>query len=50
MHRNTFRHRAHQAREVLGHTLDDPNVRLAVHVALKLRRLLTGPGSVSRDV
>lgn len=42
MHRNTFRHRAHQAREVLGDTLEDPDVRLAVHVALKLRRLLAG--------
>lgn len=40
MHRNTFRHRVHQAREVLGDTLEDPDVRLAVHVALKLRRLL----------
>jgi sugar diacid utilization regulator len=43
MHRNTFRHRAHQAREVLGDPLEDPDVRLAVHVALKLRRLLAGP-------
>ena len=42
MHRNTFRHRVHQAREVLGDTLEDPDVRLAVHVALKLRRLLAG--------
>jgi sugar diacid utilization regulator len=43
MHRNTFRHRVHQAREVLGDTLEDPDVRLAVHVALKLRRLLARP-------
>ncbi|MDP9136036.1 MAG: helix-turn-helix domain-containing protein, partial [Actinomycetota bacterium] len=43
MHRNTFRHRVHQAREVLGDTLEDPDVRLAMHVALKLRRLLAGP-------
>jgi len=43
MHRNTFRHRVHQAREVLGDTLENPDVRLAVHVALKLRRLLAGP-------
>jgi sugar diacid utilization regulator len=43
MHRNTFRHRAQQAREVLGDTLEDPDVRLAVHVALKLRRLLARP-------
>lgn len=40
MHRNTFRHRLQQAGEVLGTTLDDPDERLAVHVALKLRRLL----------
>lgn len=50
MHRNTFRHRVHQAREVLGDTLEDPDVRLAVHVALKLRRLLDGQGPVSRGV
>jgi sugar diacid utilization regulator len=41
MHRNTFRHRLQQAGEVLGATLEDPNERLAVHVALKLHRLLT---------
>ena len=40
MHRNTFRHRLHQTAEVLGATLDDPDERLAVHVALKLQRLL----------
>jgi len=40
MHRNTFRHRLQQVEEVLGARLDDPNERLAVHVALKLRRLL----------
>jgi sugar diacid utilization regulator len=40
MHRNTFRHRLQQAGEVLGTTLEDPDERLGVHVALKLRRLL----------
>jgi sugar diacid utilization regulator len=40
MHRNTFRHRLQQAGEVLGTTLDDPDERLGVHVALKLHRLL----------
>jgi PucR C-terminal helix-turn-helix domain len=40
MHRNTFRHRLRQATEILGHDLEDPDVRLATHVALKLRRLL----------
>jgi sugar diacid utilization regulator len=40
MHRNTFRHRLQQAGEVLGTTLEDPDERLGVHVALKLHRLL----------
>jgi sugar diacid utilization regulator len=40
MHRNTFRHRHQQATEILGDCLEDPDVRLAVHVALKLRHLL----------
>ena len=40
MHRNTFRHRLRQATEILGRDLGDPDVRLAVHVALKLRRVL----------
>lgn len=40
MHRNTFRHRFRHATEILGDTLEDPEVRLAVHVALKLRRVL----------
>ena len=39
MHRNTFRHRLHQATELLGEDLESPEARLAVHVALKLRRL-----------
>jgi DNA-binding PucR family transcriptional regulator len=39
MHRNTFRHRLRQAMEFLGDALDDPEVRVAVHVALKLRRV-----------
>jgi sugar diacid utilization regulator len=40
MHRNTFRHKVRLATEVLGCDLEDPDVRLAVHVALKLRRVL----------
>jgi sugar diacid utilization regulator len=40
MHRNTFRHRLRQAAEALGDDLDDPDVRIAVHVALKLRKVL----------
>jgi sugar diacid utilization regulator len=38
MHRNTFRRRLRQATQVLGDSLEDADVRLAVHVALKLRR------------
>jgi DNA-binding PucR family transcriptional regulator len=44
MHRNTFRNRLKQATDLLGDDLDDPDVRLAVHVALKLRRGLTTHG------
>jgi PucR C-terminal helix-turn-helix domain len=40
MHRNTFRHRFRHATEILGGNLEDPDVRLAVHVALKLRRIM----------
>lgn len=45
MHRNTFRHRLQQATDVLGAPLDDADVRLAVHVALRLRRLASSPVS-----
>jgi sugar diacid utilization regulator len=52
MHRNTFRHRLRQALAVLGDPLEDPDSRLAVHVALKLRRLAAAapaePASPSR--
>jgi hypothetical protein len=44
MHRNTFRHRLRQATAMLGHDIEDPDVRLAVHVALKLRRGLAAAG------
>jgi sugar diacid utilization regulator len=37
MHRNTFRQRLRLAQDVLGDSLEEPNARLAVHVALKLR-------------
>jgi hypothetical protein len=39
MHRNTFRVRLRKALLVLGDDLEDPGVRLAVHVALKLRHV-----------
>lgn len=40
MHRNTFRRRLQQALELIGADLDDPDQRLALHVALKLHRHL----------
>ncbi len=43
MHRNTFRNHFRQATRILGDGLDDPEVRLAIHVALKLRRILAPP-------
>jgi sugar diacid utilization regulator len=49
MHRNTFRHRLHQAARVLGDELDDPDTRLAVHVALKLRALLQARAGTGAD-
>jgi DNA-binding PucR family transcriptional regulator len=51
MHRNTFRNRFRHATKILGDNLEDPEVRLAVHVALKLRRILAPrkPPAVSRD-
>jgi hypothetical protein len=39
MHRNTFRLRLRKALLVLGDDFEDPGVRLAVHVALKLRHV-----------
>jgi hypothetical protein len=40
MHRNTFRHHLSQATEVVGERLEDPDVRLCVHLALKLSHLV----------
>lgn len=40
MHRNTFRRRLQQALELIDADLDDPDQRLALHVALKLQRQL----------
>src|SRR3954452_7034455 len=39
MHRNTFRHRLQKARDLVGDDLSDPETRLAVHLALKLRQV-----------
>jgi len=49
MHRNTFRHRLRQALAVLGDPLEDAESRLAVHVALKLRRLAAAEPLRSRS-
>lgn len=43
MHRNTFRHRLAQATELLGNRLAWPEGRLAVHVAIKIHRVLGSP-------
>jgi sugar diacid utilization regulator len=44
MHRNTFRRRLKRAYELIGSRLIDPEERLAVHVALKLTRVLRAHG------
>jgi hypothetical protein len=48
MHRNTFRHRLREAEALLGDDPSDPDARLAVHVALRLRKLINGRGAVER--
>jgi hypothetical protein len=50
MHRNTFRHRLRVAIEILGHDLENPDVRLATHVALKLPKVSTAPGTGRQQV
>jgi PucR family transcriptional regulator, purine catabolism regulatory protein len=47
MHRNTFRRRLGKAVELIDADLASPEQRLAVHVALKLRALLSSPGAPS---
>src|SRR5215218_8905984 len=49
MHRNTFRNRFRHATRILGDNLGDPEVRLGVHVALKLRRILAPRQPRARD-
>lgn len=52
MHRNTFRRHLNQAVGLVGADLRDPDERLALHVALRLRRLFDvgdqAPGVVPR--
>jgi PucR C-terminal helix-turn-helix domain len=49
MHRNTFRRRLNHALELVEADLEDPDDRLALHVALKLRRLLQAGDRAAAD-
>jgi hypothetical protein len=49
MHRNTFRERLRHAVELAGGSLEEPERRLAVHVAMKLRRVLAEEPRRSRS-
>jgi PucR family transcriptional regulator, purine catabolism regulatory protein len=41
VHRNTLFYRMNRIAEITGLDLNQPDVRLAVHLALKIHRLLT---------
>jgi len=43
VHRNTLLYRMERIAQIGGFDLDNPETRLAVHLALKIRRLLTNP-------
>jgi PucR family transcriptional regulator, purine catabolism regulatory protein len=40
LHRNTLTYRLNRIQELLGVSLDDPEVRLSLHIALKIRQIL----------
>jgi sugar diacid utilization regulator len=40
LHRNSLLYRLHRARELLGHDLDDPELRLTLQLAIKGQRVL----------
>ena len=40
LHRNSLLYRLGRARELLGHDLDDPELRLSLQLAIKSRRVL----------
>ena len=46
VHVNTLLYRLGRIEEILGRKLDDPEVRMAMAVALRARRLVTGMESV----
>ena len=48
VHRNTLQYRMERIAQIGDFNLDDPETRLAVHLALKIRRLLTGERRASR--
>jgi DNA-binding PucR family transcriptional regulator len=43
VHRNTLLYRMERVTQIGGFDLDNPETRLAVHLALKIRRLLSNP-------
>ena len=45
VHRNTFLYRLHRIREITGLDLDDPETRLALHLALRIGETLQASGS-----
>jgi PucR C-terminal helix-turn-helix domain len=47
VHRNTFRRRLKRAHDLIGSELSDPDERLAVHLALKLRRVQDAKASAA---
>ena len=44
LHRNTFIYRLHRIREITGQDLDDPETRLALHLALRIGETLRALG------
>jgi len=49
VHRNTLIYRIERVAQIGGFDLDNPETRLAVNLALKIRRLLAAPGSNIRS-
>ena len=49
LHRNTFLYRLHRIREITGLDLDDPETRLALHLALRIGDTLQAQAGHGRD-